>query len=111
MAKPSAPCIVTKVDDGFNFKLISGMGGDLDAIQKEMDRVVAAKPKKVHMDLAACDAMGSAGMGALVHFQSQIRANGGTMKIVAIRKFVFTSFRIGRLDQLFGISPEAIIAN
>jgi anti-anti-sigma factor len=110
MDKPSIPCIVTKVDDGFNFKLMSGVTADLDSIQEAINRIVAAKPKKVYVDMAACEYMASAGMGALVHFQSQIRANGGLMKIVAIQRFVFTSFKIGRLDQLFGISPEVIIA-
>jgi anti-anti-sigma factor len=110
MGKPSEPCIVTKVDDGFNFKLISGAAADLESIEKELNRVAAAKPRKVYVDMGACEMIGSAGMGALLHFQSQLRANGGTMKIVAIQKFVFNSFKIGRLDQLFGISPEAIIA-
>jgi anti-anti-sigma factor len=110
MGKPSAPCVVTKVNDGFNFKLISGIGADLDSVQKAIDRVVAAKPKRVHLDMAACEFIGSAGMGALVHFQSQMRAHGGSLKIVAIRKLVYVSFKITRLDQLFGIAPEAIIA-
>jgi anti-anti-sigma factor len=110
MRKPSAPCIVTKVDDGYNFKLISGASADQETIEKELDQIVAAKPKKVYVDLAACDMIGSTGMGMLLHFQSRLRANGGSMKIVAIQKFVYNSFRIGRLDQLFGISPEVIIA-
>jgi anti-anti-sigma factor len=109
MGKPSVPCVVTKLDDGFNFKLISGIGTDLASIQQAIDRVVAAKPKRVLLDMAACEYIGSAGMGALVHFQSQIRAHGGSLKIVAIRKLVFISFKITRLDQLFGIAPEAII--
>ena len=75
MAKPSMPCIVTKVDDGFNFKLIGGTSADLDSIQEEINRVVAARPRKVYLDLSACEFMGSAGMGVLVHFQSQIRAS------------------------------------
>ena len=110
MVKPPPPCVVTKVNDGFNFKLIGGLSADIDSMVEEINRVVAAKPRKVYVDMADCEVIGSSGMGALVHFQNQIRANGGSMKIVAIRKFVFTSFKIGRLDQIFGISPEAIIA-
>jgi anti-anti-sigma factor len=110
MGKPAVPCIVTKVDDGFNFKLISGLNTDLELIQEGMGRVVAAKPKKVYVDMAACDLICSAVMGVLLHFQSQIRAHGGSMKIVAIQKMVFGSFKISRLDQLFGISPDVIIS-
>jgi anti-anti-sigma factor len=71
---------------------------------------VDAKPKRVYIDLGACEFISSAGMGALVGFQSKLRANGGSLKITAIRKLVFGSFKFGRLDQLFGIAPEAIIS-
>jgi anti-anti-sigma factor len=109
MAGQHAPVVVTKVEDGFEFKLVGTVAADLGSIEDEIARVIAAKPKRVYVDLAACEFISSAGMGALVSFYSKLRANGGTLKIVAIRKLVFGSFKIGRLDQLFGISPEAII--
>ncbi len=110
MSVQPAPVVVTKMDDGFKFKLAGTVSADLSQIAPEIDRIVEAKPKKVFVDLSACEYISSAGMGALVSFYSRVRANGGSVKIVAIRKMVFTSFKIGRLDQLFGISPEAIIA-
>jgi anti-anti-sigma factor len=109
MDEKSAPVVVTSVSEGFNFKLLGTVSADLASIQHEINRVVAAKPKRVFLDLAACEYISSAGMGALLSFYSKVRAHGGSVKIVAIQKLVFGSFKIGRLDQLFGISPEAII--
>ncbi len=109
MAQKAAPVVVTKLDDGFEFKLVGDVAADLSTVEAEIQRVLAAKPKRVLVDLGACQFISSAGMGALVKFYSAIRANGGTLKIVKIQKMVYGAFRIGRLDQLLGISPEAIV--
>lgn len=110
MAAKSPPLTVTKLDEGFKFKFSATAPADLSGIEEEINRVVEAKPKRVYVDLAACEFISSAGMGALVNLYSKVRANGGSVKITAIRKLVFGSFKIGRLDQLFGIGPEAIIS-
>jgi anti-anti-sigma factor len=110
MSVQRAPIIVSKVEEGFKIKLIGTVSADLSGIEEEINRVVHAKPKRVYLDLAACEFISSAGMGALVSLYSKIRANGGSVKITAIRKLVFGSFKFGRLDQLFGIAPDVIIA-
>jgi anti-anti-sigma factor len=109
MAAKSAPVTVTKVEGGFKLKIAGNVSADLAGILEEINRVVEEKPKRVFIDLTACEFISSAGMGALVSLYSKVRANGGSVKITAIREMVFGSFKISRLDQLFGISPEAII--
>ena len=110
MAVQKAPVTVTKVDEGFKMKLIGSVSAEVGEIETEIARVIDAKPKRVYVDLGGCEFISSSGMGALVVLYSKVRANGGSVKITAIRKMVFGSLRIGRLDQLFGIAPEAIIA-
>lgn len=105
-----APIIVTPIADGFHVALIGGIHINNAWIERELDAVVAKKPRRVELDMARCDFVSSSGIGVLIGFYNRVAAAGGAIHVVKIQKNVYNAFRFARLEMLFKFENDAVIA-
>ena len=91
--------IVTK--DGIHHLSIEGQ---LDAVsvsdlRLELDKLVAARPKSVEVDLSQLRLIDSSGVGALVSLYKRVRAQGGNVVIKGVRDQPLAIFQLLQLDR------------
>src|SRR6476646_3430736 len=84
--------------------------GDLDAVsvsdlRSELDKLVAARPKSVEVDLSHLRMIDSSGVGALVSLYKRVRAQGGNVVIKGIRDQPLAIFQLLKLDR-YMLRPE-----
>jgi anti-sigma B factor antagonist len=73
------------------------------ALAEEIDKIIATKPPKVGVDLAALDLIDSSGVAALVKLYKGIRAAGGNVTISGARDQPLAIFKLLRMDKVFNI--------
>jgi len=79
--------------------------GELDAVtvpemRKEIDKVVAASPKRVEIDLSSLRMVDSSGVGAIVSIYKRVRGLGGQVVVSGLRDQPLAIFRLLRLDRV-----------
>ncbi|HVT89482.1 MAG TPA: STAS domain-containing protein [Tepidisphaeraceae bacterium] len=105
------PVVASATDDGLKLVFDGPIHTNVTWLEEELDKVVAAKPRVVQIDMTRTDYISSLGIGILVSFNNRINANGGILKIIAIPKRVFSTFRVAYLDRVLKIEPAAIVAD
>jgi len=105
----SAPVIVTKTAEGFHVAVKGPVHTNVQWLEQEFARVVAAKPRHVDLDLGETDYVSSLGVGLFVKFRRGVTDAGGTLRVTSIRKKVFSTFRFARLDELFKIEAGVVM--
>ena len=105
----SEPVTVTKTPAGYHVAVRGPVHINVQWLEQEFDRVIAARPAHVDLDLADTDYVSSMGVGLFVKFLRGVQESGATLRITAIRKKVFSTFRFARLDALFKIDPAVVI--
>ena len=70
-------------------------------LSEEIDRIIAAKPGKVAVDLASLDLIDSSGVAALVKLYKGIRNAGGEVAIIGARDQPLAIFKLLRMDKVF----------
>ncbi|HEX7836108.1 MAG TPA: STAS domain-containing protein [Kofleriaceae bacterium] len=73
------------------------------ALSEEIDKIVAARPAKVLVDLATLDLIDSSGVAALVKLYKNVRNGGGAMTIVGARDQPLAIFKLLRMDKVFNL--------
>lgn len=73
------------------------------ALAEEIDRIVAARPTKVVVDLSTLDLIDSSGVAALVKLYKGVRNAGGAMKVAGARDQPLAIFKLLRMDRVFGL--------
>lgn len=73
------------------------------ALAEEIDRIVAAKPQKVEVDLGSLDLIDSSGVAALVKLYKGIRSAGGAITINNARDQPLAIFKLLRMDKVFNL--------
>ena len=73
------------------------------ALAEEIDKIVATKPTKVNVDLAALDLIDSSGVAALVKLYKGIRSGGGNISILNARDQPLAIFKLLRMDKVFNL--------
>lgn len=73
------------------------------ALAEEIDKIVAAKPTQVGVDLAALDLIDSSGVAALVKLYKGVRASGGNITISGARDQPLAIFKLLRMDKVFNL--------
>lgn len=73
------------------------------ALAEEIDRIVAAHPDRVDVDLAALDLIDSSGVAALVKLYKGIRSTGGAVVFTGARDQPLAIFRLLRMDRVFDL--------
>jgi anti-anti-sigma factor len=102
------PCTVTATEGGFRIVFVGPIHTNTSWLERELDRVVAAKPKDVELDLTGTEYLSSMGLGILVGFHNRIKENGGVVRIVKILKPTLRLFKAAYLDRVFAIEPNAV---
>ena len=72
-------------------------------LAEEVDRIVAAQPKSVVVDLAALDLIDSSGVAALVKLYKGVRSGGGGVQIINARDQPLAIFKLLRMDKVFNL--------
>ena len=72
-------------------------------LAEEIDRIIAAKPAKVAVDLASLELIDSSGVAALVKLYKGIRHAGGEIAIVGARDQPLAIFKLLRMDKVFNL--------
>ena len=73
------------------------------ALAEEIDRILATKPPRVAVDLAALDLIDSSGVAALVKLYKGVRGTGGAIAIVGARDQPLAIFKLLRMDKVFDL--------
>ena len=73
------------------------------ALAEEIDKIVAAKPDKVAVDLASLELIDSSGVAALVKLYKGVRSAGGAIAISGARDQPLAIFKLLRMDKVFNI--------
>lgn len=73
------------------------------ALAEEIDKIIAAKPTKVAVDLTSLDLIDSSGVAALVKLYKGIRSSGGAVKMNGARDQPLAIFKLLRMDKVFDI--------
>jgi anti-sigma B factor antagonist len=72
-------------------------------LSDEIDRLVAAKPSNVIVDLSALDLIDSSGVAALVKLYKGVRSSGGAVTIAGARDQPLAIFKLLRMDKVFNL--------
>jgi len=73
------------------------------SLAEEIDKILATRPAKVDVDLAALDLIDSSGVAALVKLYKGVRSGGGAVKIVGARDQPLAIFKLLRMDKVFNL--------
>ena len=69
----------------------------------EIDRIIAARPSVVTVDLSALDLIDSSGVAALVKLYKGVRGTGGAVAITGARDQPLAIFKLLRMDKVFNL--------
>jgi len=72
-------------------------------LSEEIDRIIAAKPPKVVVDLAPLDLIDSSGVAALVKLYKGIRNASAEITMVGARDQPLAIFKLLRMDKVFNL--------
>jgi anti-sigma B factor antagonist len=75
------------------------------ALAEEIDKIVAARPTKVVVDLSTLDLIDSSGVAALVKLYKGVRNIEGAFMVTGARDQPLAIFKLLRMDKVFGIYP------
>jgi len=83
--------------------------GELDAVtvpdlRKEIDKLAAATPKRVEIDLSSLRMVDSSGVGAIVSLFKRVKANGGDVVVTGAREQPLAVFKLLKLDGVFRLT-------
>lgn len=73
------------------------------ALSEEIEKIVATRPARVMVDLAALDLIDSSGVAALVKLYKGVRGAGGTLKFAGARDQPLAIFKLLRMDKVFNL--------
>jgi len=76
-------------------------------ISASLAAMVAAKPKKLVVDLSKVSYIDSSGLAVLIEGMQNVEAYGGKFALAGLQPNVRPIFEIARLDQVFRIFPDA----
>jgi anti-sigma B factor antagonist len=72
-------------------------------LAEEIDRLLAANPNAVLVDLSALDLIDSSGVAALVKLYKGVRSSGGAVTISGARDQPLSIFKLLRMDRVFNL--------
>jgi anti-anti-sigma factor len=72
------------------------------------DSVVAARPRRVFVDLAALTILDSTGVGLLVALCKRVRAEGGDVAVVGAVEQPLMVIRLLKLEPMFALQTASV---
>ena len=99
-----APFEVNRINDDTTLVVRGSLDiNSAPALAEEIDKIVAARPTKVVVDLAMLDLIDSSGVAALVKLYKGVRNTGGAMTISGARDQPLAIFKLLRMDKVFNL--------
>ena len=99
-----APFEVNRINDDTTLVVRGSLDiNSAPALAEEIDKIVAARPSKVVVDLAMLDLIDSSGVAALVKLYKGVRAGGGAVTIAGARDQPLAIFKLLRMDKVFNL--------
>src|ERR1041384_75413 len=99
-----APFEVNRINDDTTLVVRGSLDiNSAPALAEEIDKIVAARPAKVVVDLAMLDLIDSSGVAALVKLYKGVRNMGGAMTISGARDQPLAIFKLLRMDKVFNL--------
>ncbi len=95
-------CTRTDTDGETSLRLEGALDAQTGSeVRPIFDAVVAARPRRVVVDLAALTILDSTGVGLLVALCKRVRANGGDVAVVGAVEQPLMVIRLLKLEALF----------
>jgi anti-anti-sigma factor len=104
-----APVVVTEIPDGYRVTTVGAIHTNTLWLERELKKVLDAKPKRVELDLSKTEYVSSWGLGVLMSLRTGVTNQGGTFRITAIRKDVLSTMRYASLHQIFEVEPGVVV--
>ena len=99
-----APFEVNRINDDTTLMVRGSLDiNSAPALAEEIDKIVAARPTKVVVDLSKLDLIDSSGVAALVKLYKGVRNSGGLMTISGARDQPLAIFKLLRMDKVFNL--------
>jgi anti-sigma B factor antagonist len=110
----SADTVIARVEDLPDGKCVA-LAGEIDyhrspEMRSQMLAVIAARPKRLVIDMTAVPYMDSSGVATLVETLTAINRAGGKLVLCGLQPKVRSIFQIAKLDSVFKIVPDAAAA-
>jgi len=92
---------------------VAVLGGEIDFVaakelRKDVDRLIASKPKALLLDLFAVDFLDSSGIAMLLRIQRAVAGDGsGSVTVGAASRAAWRTFELCGLLELFGMEPSS----
>jgi anti-sigma B factor antagonist len=103
-----APVVVKPTAGGVRVAIVGAVHTNTAWLERELEKVIGAKPSAVELDLARMPFLSSSGLGVLVTFRRAVLNYGGTFRVVAVTKAVFGTLKFAHLDGVFQIDPVVV---
>ena len=104
----TSPVAISPIEIGFRVAVNGPIHTNTTWIEREFDKVVAAKPRQVELDLLGCEHVSSVGLGILVNFHNRLKGQGSAMRIIKMRPHMRDILRAAYLHRFFDIAPDAV---
>lgn len=106
----SRPVLIARTPEGFTVAISGAVHTNVSWLESELDKVVAARPALVDLDLGSTAYLSSWGLGVLVSFRRRLSDNGGTLRVTRIRDTVARVFKYAYLDKIFELEKAQTVA-
>jgi anti-sigma B factor antagonist len=80
-------------------------GPECARLEREVDRMIAARETRVIFDMAGVTHADSAAIGAIVRCLTKLKDSGGGLRIAAPQPMIEYSLRLTKVDQILGMFP------
>lgn len=107
MSEAPLTCYVQSIDGALVANIAGSIGiAESDILDREINQIIAQKPKLVVLDLDRLRFMNSLGIGAFVKLNQAVKASGGSpVRIARPSAFVMGVFKAGKMDTVMPIFP------
>ncbi len=105
------PIVITQIPDGVHVAILGSIHTNVAWLESEFAKIIAAKPKRVELDLAKMSFVSSMGLGVLVSFRNAIIAGGGELKTVAIQQPVLKVLKFAYLQGLLKVDATTVVVS
>jgi anti-anti-sigma factor len=80
-------------------------GPECARLEREVDKLIAARETRVIFDMAGVTHADSAAMGTIVKCLTKLKSAGGGLRIAAAQSMIDYSLKLTKLDKLIEVFP------
>jgi len=103
------PIAVSRIPDGLHVAILGPIHTNVSWLESAFQKILAAKPKRVELDLAKMPFLSSMGIGVLVSFRNAVVGSGAEFFTTAVQEPVLGTIKFAYLQGLLKITPETVV--